>query len=273
MTNEQLFQLCQEYGAKAKEWRQKFLGLLPEVYKRRLYREKGFGSIFEFAAKLGGVSELQVNTVLHLDKKFEKTPELRKLLTSGEVSVHKLARIVTVAAPENQRYWASKIQSLPQASIEALVRDHIGCGKVLRAQELSTDDAKTQIWLSSEAAEKLLELEQKGFDISLLILDFLKERDERIKNQKILLANQARQTSSRHIPKQTKQLLVQEHGSKCAISTCRKTAEQIHHTQRFSIDKTHNPFYLAPLCKAHHRIAHAVDMKNDQMVKAGRFSP
>lgn len=272
MTNEQLYQLCQEYGAKAKEWRQKFLGLLPEVYKRRLYREKGFGSIFEFAAKLGGVSELQVNTVLYLDKKFEKTPELRTLLTSGEVSVHKLARIASVAAPENQTYWANQVQSLPKEAIETLVRDHT-CGKLLPGQKLSTESVKKQIWLSSETAEKLLELEQKGLDISLLILDFLKERDERIENQKILLANQVRQTPSRHIPKQTKQLLMQEHGTKCAISTCLKTAEQIHHTQRFSIDKTHNPFYLAPLCKAHHRIAHAVDTKNDQMIKAGRFSP
>lgn len=78
-------------------WRQKFLGLLPEVYKRRLYEKKGFGSIFEFAKKLAGVSEEQVRLVLNLEKRFEDKPILKALLVEGTVSVNKLARIVSIA--------------------------------------------------------------------------------------------------------------------------------------------------------------------------------
>ncbi|MBU0667766.1 hypothetical protein KJ951_01865 [Patescibacteria group bacterium] len=52
LTDAQLYGLCKEYGARALEARRRFTGLLPEVYKRRLYAKKGFGSIFEFAAKL-----------------------------------------------------------------------------------------------------------------------------------------------------------------------------------------------------------------------------
>lgn len=29
----------------------KFIGLLPEVYRRKLYEKKGFSSIFEFGAR------------------------------------------------------------------------------------------------------------------------------------------------------------------------------------------------------------------------------
>lgn len=48
---------------------------------------------------------------------------------------------------------------------------------------------------------------------------------------------------------------------KCAIEFCRNESEQIHHTARFSISRSHNPYFLAPLCKAHHQIAHAGDIK------------
>ena len=39
------------------EWRQRFLGILPEVYKRKLHERYGYGSIFEFAFRTGGVSK------------------------------------------------------------------------------------------------------------------------------------------------------------------------------------------------------------------------
>ncbi len=57
LTDEKLYELCKMYGARALEWRRKFIGLLPEVERRKLYRKKGFASVFEFAAKLAGVSQ------------------------------------------------------------------------------------------------------------------------------------------------------------------------------------------------------------------------
>ena len=74
LSDENLFKLCRIYGARALEWRNKFIGLLPEVNRRRLYEQKGFSSIFEFAAKLAGVSREQLGTVLSLDRKFEDKP-------------------------------------------------------------------------------------------------------------------------------------------------------------------------------------------------------
>ncbi|MBU1703439.1 hypothetical protein KJ951_03480 [Patescibacteria group bacterium] len=52
LTDAQLYGLCKQYGQQALEARRKFIGLLPEVYKRRLYAKKSFSSINEFAAKL-----------------------------------------------------------------------------------------------------------------------------------------------------------------------------------------------------------------------------
>ena len=55
LNDQKLYQLCKFYGEQAKKWRYKFMGLLPEVHKRKLYEKKGFYSIFEFAKKNGGI--------------------------------------------------------------------------------------------------------------------------------------------------------------------------------------------------------------------------
>lgn len=40
-----------------------------------------------------------------------------------------------------------------------------------------------------------------------------------------------------------------------------KSSLPIHHTARFALTKSHNPFFLAPLCEDHHTIAHSIDVK------------
>ena len=100
-TDQELYKLCCKYGAAALEARRKFAGLLPEILRRRLYEKKGFGSIYEFAAKLAGMSREQVQRVLQLERKFEDKPVLKELLVNGEESVNKLARVASIATPEN----------------------------------------------------------------------------------------------------------------------------------------------------------------------------
>ena len=122
-SDEKLFYLCKKYGTQAKIWRQKFIGLLPEVFKRNLYAKKGFPSIFEFAAILCGLSEAQVRLALNLEKRCEDKPLLREMFVEGEVSMNKLARVVSIATPENEEQLAAQIKLLPQKALETLVRD------------------------------------------------------------------------------------------------------------------------------------------------------
>ena len=46
LSDKELYRKCQYYGTAARAWRQKFIGLLPEVNRRRLYEKKGFDTIF-----------------------------------------------------------------------------------------------------------------------------------------------------------------------------------------------------------------------------------
>ncbi|MFA5793201.1 MAG: hypothetical protein WC897_05040, partial [Candidatus Gracilibacteria bacterium] len=83
LSDKELLKLCEEFGKRALLWRRKFIGLLPEVKRRRLYEKRGFNSIFEFAFKLAGLSQDQVKRVLNLDEKFVNKPALHNLLVSG----------------------------------------------------------------------------------------------------------------------------------------------------------------------------------------------
>ncbi|MFH0820655.1 MAG: hypothetical protein V1908_02665, partial [Candidatus Peregrinibacteria bacterium] len=48
------------YGSSAKTWMRKCVLLLPEIDRFQIWKKKGFGSIYEYAAKLAGMSK---NTV------------------------------------------------------------------------------------------------------------------------------------------------------------------------------------------------------------------
>lgn len=240
--------MAKRYGENARFWRQKFCGLLPEISRRELYKEKGFFSIYEFAAKLAGLSKDQVDIVLRLERKFEDKPILKSMLISGEASINKLARIASVATPENQEFWAEQIKILPKAAVETLLRD--SHPKSLPGQTCRLDP---------ELAQRLFELQQKGIDINKLLGEFLDKRELEIAQEKEELSEIS--ANSRYIPVKIRRVLRKEHGSKCSIKTCHKPAVNIHHTQRFGLSNSHDPHYLAPLCKEHHIIAHSLDIK------------
>lgn len=272
MTDEELFQLCRNYGEMALKYRRKFAGLLPEVYRRGLYKKKGFGSIFEFAAKLAGMSEEQVRRVLNLEKRFEDKPILHSMLINGEVSVNKLAKVVSIATSENQDFLAAQVKLLPCRALETLTRDeksvHVNINPSQNLQQASAEfplaasaASKDTLMLNDEVKKKLLELQQKGIDVNQLILEFLQKREMEIAQKKEKIASESKPTNSRYINKSTRELLKQEFGTKCSIEWCHKDATEIHHTQRFAMTKNHNPKFLAPLCEEHHAIAHSIDVK------------
>lgn len=265
LNDAQLYELCEKYGTAARLWRQKFAGLLPEVFKRKLYIKRGCGSIFEFAAKLAGMSEAQVRLVLNLEKKFEDKPNLKSLLINGEISVNKLVRVAAIATTENQEALAEQVKVLPKSALSTLARDE----KILKSLpgqrflQQNSENAinESELGLSEEVKKKLLKLKQKGIDINSLVLELLEKRDLEIAQEKEKLSSEIIHAESRYIPVKIKNILKKEFGNKCSIQTCTKQAATIHHTQRFSISHTHNPQFLAPLCYEHHLIAHSVDRK------------
>ncbi|MEK9159897.1 MAG: hypothetical protein AAB383_04170 [Patescibacteria group bacterium] len=250
MTDEELYEKARLYGQNALLWRQRFMGLLPEVEKRRLYATKGFGSVFEFAFKLAGLSEEQVRTALNLEKRFSDKPALKALLEKGEVSINKLVRIQSVVTPENEAFWAQQVQLLPKKALETLVRD-----------ERSLPGQMLPLQISQDVKCRLEKLQEKGIDVSELLTELLDRHEQEIAEEKAAIAAELPESQSRHVPVRTQRVLHKEHGTKCSIQTCKRPAEHLHHTQTFAISHRHDPHYLAPLCKEHHIIAHTINVK------------
>ena len=280
ISDEKLLRLCDQFGKQALLWRRRFIGLLPEVDRRRLYEKRGCSSIFEFAAKWAGLSEMQVRRVLHLEKRFEDKPILKNLLEQGRVSVNKLIRVASIATAENEKELAGKIKKLSCAAVETLVRDEKcyakGCdfenrnGLNKPQFELKSvhvhnthgaQRSELSFFLSDEVIAELNRLHAQGHDVNKILLELLKQRKEKIEQEKEMIAQetQAQPTTSRYIPVRVKAILKQEFGQKCSIPTCQKPAQIIHHSQRFALAHTHDPRYMAPLCREHHQIAHLID--------------
>lgn len=224
LSDENLFQMCRKFGGQAKFWRQRFLGLLPEVQRRRLYERKGFSSIFEFAKKLAGVSEEQVRLVLNLERKFERTPVLQAMLVRGEVSANKLVRVASIATVENQEAWAEQVKILSKSALETLVRDErrIAGGRAslggvagvdgasggetvamvdgllkptfenisLPGQSFNSINRDLELLqkLPAELKERLHQIADKGIDIGVLLTELLDRREREIEERKVELA-------------------------------------------------------------------------------------
>jgi len=267
MTDDELYNKAKFYGRNALYWRQKFIGLLPEVERRRLYERKGFGSIFEFAYKLAGLSEQQVRTALNLESRFSELPALKALLVEGKVSINKLVRVQSIATVENERELAEVVQVLSQGALETFVRDEQTLNEnglekpQIEVKSLRAQDHARALELSEEVTEKLLELQKKGLDVNELLLEFLKKREEEITQEKEAICKNLQTAKSSYVPARIKKVVQKEHGTKCSIVTCNRPAEELHHTQTFALSKRHDPRYLAPFCKEHHVIAHSINVK------------
>ncbi len=267
-SDEKVLLTAMKYGEEARKWRNRFLGLLPEIQRRKLYEKHGCTSIIEFAKKVGGVSENQVYTALRIDHELVETPTLRELFVSGEVSMHKMERVVAVASLDNEDFLVDQVQLLSKSALDALVKDIKYDQKKssdVRKQPLPTVPETTQVavQLDPEVAKELLSLRDSGIDINVELRGFLEQRKGKLEEAKEAMATteESRQTKTRYIPVRTRKILVQEYGTMCSITNCTKQAEQIHHVRRYSIDPSHDPKYLAPLCKQHHEMAHAVDVR------------
>ena len=270
ISDEKLYELCKTFGARALLWRQKFIGLLPEVNRRKLYEKKNFASIYEFAAKLAGVSEEQVRRVLNLEKKFVDAPILKTMLKNGEVSMNKLARVASIATSETQEFWANQVKLLPKSALETLIRDERAAlqdGLLEPEIDYKTVPGHThpassgRFQPAADVQAELDELAAKGIDVNELLRKMLARRRTEIADAKEEIVKTIQPATSRYIPAKIRKILQEEHGTKCSINGCAKPSEETHHAQRFGLSKNHDPRFLAPLCREHHVIAHSIDVK------------
>ena len=293
-----LYNLCKEYGGNAKDWLKKFAGLLPEVYRRRLYKKHGCISIHEFAKKLSGMNEETVNKVLNLHRKLLETPLLLNLLTSGEVGWSKMEKIAGIANKENEMELAEKVKNLPSSILRVYVKkqkkisaggeeeNDLNISQAPGTAENTTgelndenkalymsDHRKLNFSLSPKTESKLRyiksSLEQKNTG-PLSWNQIFAMWPYQAGKETILIKicpecakRKGQSSQSRHIPMDVRRIIKSKYDDHCAVPGCPNAIAEFHHLKRHSLEKDHDPDFIVPLCKNHHDLVHAGLIRNE----------
>ncbi len=271
LSDKVLLEQCERFGREALVLRNKFRALLPEVERRKLWKKKGYGSVFEFGKRLAGLSDAQVSESLNIAVRLEDKPMLRGLLESGEVSVNKLRRVMPIMTCENEGELAEKVQVLSSRALEVFAREVPREASALDHRHVPKSECNSlfaqehELGFNEEVEQRLKELKAKGIDINEALMEFLDKREEKIIQAKVEVTESLPEESSRYIPVRVRKIIEQEYGTKCAKTGCTRPSQELHHTARFALTKSHDPNLLAPLCGEHHQIAHAIDIKVQEM--------
>lgn len=247
-----LHQQFSEYGANAREWTRKCVLLLPEIERRRVWKKKGFGSLFEYAAKLAGMSRGAVEEALRVLKKVEEFSALKEVV--AEKGLQRIRPIASIVTPETELFWAEKAKSMSKNTLETYVKNYRLEGlprRKIRSVKLTMD-------LPPALVEKL-KLLKGGGSWEELLEGLLVGRLE-----KDAPPPEAVKTPSRHIPSRIQRHVRERSGGLCAYPGCLQKATSLHHTQRWGLEKVHDPARLQALCTGHERLAHLGLIENEE---------
>jgi len=121
LTDKELYKLCRQCGANIRTFNKEFAGYLPEVEKRKLFKKYGCHNLYEFAAKLAGMSQDTVDDIMNVHKKLEDKPILQSLISKQGWS--KVKVVATIARPETEKFWAEKVQVMAKETLKTFVKE------------------------------------------------------------------------------------------------------------------------------------------------------
>ncbi len=269
------------YGANAKVWMRKCVLLLPEIERLQIWKKKGFGSIYEYAAKLAGMSRGTVDDALRILEKIEDKPNL--LLVAEVKGLGAVRPVVSLVTSENEKFWACKAAAMSKNTLETYVREykkqnvfdapaksnsaldfrprtefqtrnengHLVNGRGYPVTAKTAGMTTISMALDPQTAEALQKLKGNG-DWNTLMQELLKLRKEKLEAEEPAPVLAAK----RYIPARIKNHVLQKTNGQCAYPGCARPYQILHHTQRFALRPVHDSKTLAPLCKGHEQIAH-----------------
>ena len=257
MTTKELHKRFAECGKNIKKLMRECALMLPEIDRQKIWKKEGFGSIYEYAAKLANMSRYQVELALWTVRKIEHMPALLKV--AKEKGIHAVRPVANVATKETAKFWAEKAENLTKNALEVYVRETRKSCPRTSLQPAKPSKTTIKVELPQTLAARLDRV-SKRVDFEALLgkfLDEVEENEEATKPEPV-------QTDSRHVPAKIRKHVTTRTGNKCAYPTCRKPIYQLHHTTRWALNHAHDPDQLKPLCKQHNELAHQGLIKNEE---------
>lgn len=279
LSDKDLYKKCQEYGTNAQVWKRRFAGLLPEVLKRELHRRRGFGSIHEFAFKLGGLSASAVDKVIHLADRLEDKPVLKEQLTSGNQGWSKIEKVAFIATKETDQLWAERVESMSAVALGAFVQAQ-RLSKIENGEEF-TDVGEPenkfrfmQFSISPQVEQKFRALKvqlEKEKGVTLNYNEVLQLMMERSPSTQVVVQvcpecaeRKSKEVQSRAIPALVRRYIQAKYQGFCAFKGCLRAGTSLHHTKRYALSPDHDPNSIVPLCISHERLVHSGLIENEE---------
>ena len=234
-----------EYGGKAKKWQRKCLFLLPKIFEKRIYNKKGFSSIYEYAAKIAGLSHNQVEEALRVLKRISDKPALMRI--AEKKGINAVRPVATIATKETAAFWAEKSKQMPNRTLRLYVKEFRGISGDIPEKEI------LELRLNTALIERLKK--RKGDKTWGELIEELLAGEEKPRPVK---------TKSKHIPNAIKKYVQKRCGGFCEFPSCKKEYLHLHHSNRHASDHIHDPDKIIALCKEHHDLAHQGLIHNEE---------
>ena len=281
ISDQDLMARCQEFGKKAREWKNRFVALLPEVARRGLHRKKGFATVIEFAAKIGGVGKSTVEAIFRIERALADKPELKAMV--AEVGVNKIRAVASIATKENEKELVELVQKMSKPALELFAREKRGEKQGSEQKGINFEqecnfrpgtERRTVRKTVSFGLDKTVEFKLRKFKqgmggekvewndvIKVLLEKAVETGSGKIskKTKKVVrvekLKTQSRPgTESSKLTRYIAVAMQQNFSEKCEYPGCNMPAQVTHHPERFALNPNHNN--LKRLCKAHHELIH-----------------
>ena len=262
MSDQDLMVKCQEFGKKAREWKNRFVALLPEVSRRGLHRRKGFATIIEFAAKVGGVGKSTVEAIFRVNRALADKPKLKAMV--AEVGVNKVRAVASIATKENENELINLVKTMSKPALEMYVRDEKAHKQTTRPgtenvvmRERMSFSVDENIALEMRKIKLRMEKERKeAVEWNDVMCEMVKAMaiPKKKRRKKKVQVSAKKIEESRYIIAEKRHDLNDKHNGKCGHPGCNKPATEIHHIDGFAQVRNHDN--LIPLCHEHHELKH-----------------
>lgn len=279
LNDKELHQKFCSYGTSAKEWMHKCELLLPEIDRRKIWKKRGYGSMYEYAAALAGMSRYRVEQALRAAGKASRFPELRPIIEARGTSA--VRPVLGVISLESAAFWAGKAETMSVRALEAYVRATKEQGLIVggeavvsvlenatpektfqneaekrhvpfsEAENFSCSDGEIVMKLPKEIIVRLKKLRGQGEWMDLMHALLKSHEKEIVRDKPVAVV-----ATSRHIPAEIEKYVLRRSGGTCEFPWCMRPHDILHHTQRFYLEAVHDPDRIVALCTAHERVVH-----------------
>lgn len=121
VSNDKLILNLKLLAEKEREVIAKIVLHLAEMFKRKLYLEAGYSSLFSYAVKELKYSEAAAGRRIQAAKCIIEFPEVYNMLLTGDITLSAICKISSILNQDNSKEILSKVRGLSKSQIEILV--------------------------------------------------------------------------------------------------------------------------------------------------------